>query len=300
MNAAPAVHMIPVEQIEILNSRERNRAVFQRDIVENIAHIGLKKPVTVSRRENGGATGKPYNLVCGQGRLEACIALGEKEIPAIVLEASEEDCLIMSLVENLHRRQVRPVELMREIGALKERGYANAEIARKTDLDPTFVGGVVRLLERGEDGLVGAVSLGKIPIGIAVKIAAVGEQETMNALQQLYEAGECKEVDLAKVKRVLERRVRWGKAMTGIDKKSGPTRQYTPESLMRVFQEEAERLKLTVRRGETIRNLLLMITSMFDILTRSDHFVTLLRAEGLDSMPNVLLAWMREHGRSER
>ncbi|MFN3077268.1 MAG: ParB/RepB/Spo0J family partition protein [Alphaproteobacteria bacterium] len=299
MNAAPAVQMVPVEQIEILNSRERNRAVFQRDILENIAHIGLKKPITVSRK-SGDEGGKSYNLVCGQGRLEACIALGAKEIPAFVLEASEEECLVMSLVENLHRRQIQPVEVMREIGKLKDRGYSNAEIARKIDLDPTFVGGVARLLEHGEDGLVSSVAMGRIPIGIAVKIAAVGESETMNALQQLYEAGECKDIDLGKVKRILERRVRWGKPMSGTDKKSGPSRSYTPEALTKVFQEEAERLKLTVRHGETIRNLLLMITSMLGILTQSDHFVTLLRAEGLDYMPGILVDWMREHGGFER
>ena len=47
--------------------------------------------------------GEVYDLVCGQGRLEAFVALGQNEIPAIVIEASEEDCYVMSLVENQWR-----------------------------------------------------------------------------------------------------------------------------------------------------------------------------------------------------
>ena len=114
MTDPPEIHMIPVDAITVLNPRSRNKRVFS-ELVTSIAHLGLKKPITVSRHR-----GEPgYDLVCGQGRLEAFITLGETEIPAIVIEASEEDCYVMSLVENLARRNPRSLELMREIGALK-------------------------------------------------------------------------------------------------------------------------------------------------------------------------------------
>jgi ParB family chromosome partitioning protein len=48
--AAPSAQMIPIAQINILNPRSRNRATFQ-DIVSNISNVGLKKPITVARRE---------------------------------------------------------------------------------------------------------------------------------------------------------------------------------------------------------------------------------------------------------
>ena len=57
-------------------------------------------PITVSLRENEPA-GPKYDLVCGQGRMEAFIALGHLEIPAIVVEISKEERLIRSLVENM-------------------------------------------------------------------------------------------------------------------------------------------------------------------------------------------------------
>ncbi len=111
------VEMIPVDAITVLNPRARNKRIFQ-ELVTSIANLGLKKPITVSRRPDGSG----FDLVCGQGRLEAFQALGQAVIPAMVIEASEEDCFVMSLVENLARRRHGPLELVREIGALKDRG----------------------------------------------------------------------------------------------------------------------------------------------------------------------------------
>jgi ParB family chromosome partitioning protein len=87
---APIVQMIPVNQINVLNPRSRNKFIFQ-SIVSNISNLGLKRPITVALRAepSDGKTydGKTYDLVCGQGRLEAFITLGQVEIPAIVKEA---------------------------------------------------------------------------------------------------------------------------------------------------------------------------------------------------------------------
>ena len=80
------VEMIPVDQITVINPRIRNRKIF-RQIVDSISMVGLKKPITVSRNHNGDDE-PPYQLVCGQGRLEAFISLGEREIPAIVVDVT--------------------------------------------------------------------------------------------------------------------------------------------------------------------------------------------------------------------
>ena len=61
-----AVTMVPVNRIEVLNSRERNNKIFN-DIVENIRSIGLKKPITVTQRPN--SDGEPVLLVCCVARL---------------------------------------------------------------------------------------------------------------------------------------------------------------------------------------------------------------------------------------
>ena len=98
--------LVPVNAITVVNPRVRNQKVFD-EITANIAELGLKRPITVAARELEGDSAPTYELVCGQGRLEAFKALGQSEIPAIVINASSEDCLVMSLVENLARRQHR-------------------------------------------------------------------------------------------------------------------------------------------------------------------------------------------------
>ena len=72
---AQVIQRIPTDAIAILNPRARNKKVFQ-ELVASIANLGLKKPITVSSRKDGDG----YDLVCGQGRLEAFIALGQKDI----------------------------------------------------------------------------------------------------------------------------------------------------------------------------------------------------------------------------
>jgi ParB family chromosome partitioning protein len=99
---APEVQMIPIEQINVLNPRSRNKVIFQ-GIVSNISNIGLKKPITLARRAQP-LDGKIYDLACGEGRLDAFIALGQTEIPALIEDATREDCFLISLVENLARR----------------------------------------------------------------------------------------------------------------------------------------------------------------------------------------------------
>jgi hypothetical protein len=76
------VKMIPIDQIRILNPRHRDRKKFE-VIVQSIKNLGLKKPIQVSLRSSQEEDEAGYDLVCGQGRIEAFIALGHKEIPAI-------------------------------------------------------------------------------------------------------------------------------------------------------------------------------------------------------------------------
>ena len=69
----PTVQLIPVDRITVPNPRERDRRVFH-EIVESISKVGLKQPITVTRASAGDEAAE-YVLVCGQGRLEAFVAL---------------------------------------------------------------------------------------------------------------------------------------------------------------------------------------------------------------------------------
>ena len=102
-STASEIRMISISAIIVLNPRVRNKKIFN-ELVTSIAHLGLKKPIAVSTRPDQAG----FDLVCGQGRLEAFMALGQTEIPAVVPEATEEDCFVMSLAENLRRHHSPP------------------------------------------------------------------------------------------------------------------------------------------------------------------------------------------------
>jgi ParB family chromosome partitioning protein len=175
--------LVPIDQVSVVNPRVRNQKSFD-EIVRNIAELGLKRPITVAKRDD--TAGIKYELVCGQGRLEAFKALGETEIPAVVVQASSEDCLVMSLVENLARRHHRSLDLLRDIQRLKKHGYSEREITVKTQLSIKYVHGVIRLLESTEHRLLRAVESGKIPVSVAVDIAEADDAGIQNVLKQAY------------------------------------------------------------------------------------------------------------------
>jgi ParB family transcriptional regulator, chromosome partitioning protein len=181
MTAKPAqkVEMIPIERITVINPRLRNKKIFK-SIVDNIAKVGLKRPITVTRRVE--ADGPYYDLVCGQGRLEAFQELGEERVPALVVAADKEDCLVASLVENCARRQHQAIDLLQDIGAMRKRGYGDPEIARRTGLSYDYVHQVAHLLENGEQRLLRAVESGYLPISVAIEIAEADDHGVQAAL----------------------------------------------------------------------------------------------------------------------
>lgn len=122
-----AIRMIPISKIRVLNPRARNKAKFS-DIVANIAALGLKKPITVSPRDDDSGA---YDLVCGQGRLEAFQALGQEEVPALVRDVPRHDRFIMSLVESIAR--CHPIKKYR-LGTLAE-GLPDSGSGRKGAAD---------------------------------------------------------------------------------------------------------------------------------------------------------------------
>ena len=282
--ASQVAEMIPIDLITVINPRIRNRKAFDA-MVDSIAELGLKRPITVAKRE--GDDGPCYDLVCGQGRLEAFQELGQTEIPAIVISASSEDCLVMSLVENLARRQHRTLDLLRDIKGLKDRGYSETQIARKTNLSMKYVRGVLRLLESGEHRLLRAVESGKIPVSVAVDIADAEDTKVQDVLRQAYENNLLRGGKLLAAKRLVEARQKHGKGQPGSDKRQ--KRPLSVESHLRTYQNDVERKQLLLRKATATRNELMFITEALRSLLNDENFVTLLRAESLATIPKNLM-----------
>jgi len=278
-----AVEMIPIERITVINPRVRNKKIF-REIVENISEIGLKTPITAARRDH--PDGPRYDVVCGQGRLEAYQILGQSEIPAFVIEAGAEDCLIMSLVENFARRQHRAIDLLHEIERLKRHGYSDSAIARKVGLTIEYVRGVIRLLETSEHRLLRAVEAGQIPVSIAVEIAGADDAGVQLVLQQAYEKKLLRGHKLIAAKRLIEQRRRRGKGLK--NNTSRRDQALSSNALVLAYREDVDRKRLLIRKAEATRNRLIFVTEAVRKLLADENFVTLLRAEKLDTVPQNL------------
>jgi len=291
MSQKPDTHKIQeieISRIHILNPRARNKKTFG-EMVENINRVGLKRPITVSPSKSKRPD-KDFDLVCGQGRIEAFLELDQTHIPAIIVNESEETVLLKSLVENLARRLHQPLDHLASIKSLLDKGYDAPTIAKKTGLASPYVYMIGVLLSKGEDRLLNAVELGHLPITVAIQIAQSPEEEQL-ALQEAYEKNDIRGEKLKIVQEVLEaRRLRGKSTRAKQGRKSSPERRkrLSGEDIVKIYKKEVERKQSLTRQAEKVTRQIHFITQSLKQLFDEDHFVTLLRAEGLTTMPKHL------------
>lgn len=282
----PELRMIPLDRIEVLNPRERNQRKFTA-IVENIGAIGLKKPVTVTPR-TGEDGAERYVLVCGEGRFKAFQQLGEAHIPALVITASDEDAFVMGLAENLARRRHQPLELLRGITLLRDKGNSAKEISRKTNLHETYVRQILELADKGEERLLAAVERGKMPITVAMLIVDAGDDDktVQGAMQDAYDSGELRGPQLMFAKKLVERRQFLGRSLA----RSTPRKaaDVTSSSLVRAYKTEVERQRLMIRKSSLVQQRLFFVYGALSKMFADENLVNILRLEGLDSLPKYL------------
>jgi ParB family chromosome partitioning protein len=278
--AQDAIVLIPIENIHIINPRVRNQIIAE-EIRQNIRSVGLKKPITVTPRKNG-KSGKKYDLVCGQGRLEAYIAAGEAEIPAIVREVSEEDAHIMSLVENIARRNNNALELLQSIKYLKSEGYADDAIAAKTNLGKDYIRDIIRLLEQGEEYLVNAVEKGRIPLYQALNIATEDDADVQKALAEAYESGALPGKKFVVMQKIISRRKHYGKGLSA--PQHGNTK-VSAEDLIADYEKGAKEKKQLLAQSNYIKHVLAYTSTALRQLLNDVHFTNQLKAVGLNEIP---------------
>ena len=277
--------MIPIERIRVLNPRPRDKKKFEQ-IIQSIKNLGLKKPIQVSLRSAEEGMEPGYDLVCGQGRMEAFLALGHKEIPAIVVEVSREERLLRSLVENMARRLPSRLALMNEIERLKADGYSNVEIGKKLDIADITVGGYIALKKAGEERLLDAAINGKIPLGVAMDIAKANSPELQRELLKGFESKELNQFAIRTVKRLIDQRRFVGKGRdTDADKKKSRT---NADSLINAFKRESQKQRLMVKKARLCDAKLVITVTALGKLLGDENFFNLLRAESLADIPQYL------------
>lgn len=157
-----AIQDIAVENVlpNPFQPREHFDAEALEQLKASIAEKGLVQPITV-RRYDGR-----YQLIAGERRLRAVRELGLSTIPAYVLDVtSDEEMLELSLIENIHREDLNPIEVARSYQRLIDECHlTQEEVAQKVGKDRSTVANFLRLLKlprRIQESLVnGELSMG--------------------------------------------------------------------------------------------------------------------------------------------
>jgi ParB family transcriptional regulator, chromosome partitioning protein len=127
------------------NPRQPRRAFDEAGLEElaaSIAEVGVLQPILV-RSADGG-----YELVAGERRLRAAQRAGLDQVPVMVVETDEGGSLERTLVENLHRSNLNPIEEAsgyREL--MRETGLSQDELAGKLHRDRSTIAHSLRLLD---------------------------------------------------------------------------------------------------------------------------------------------------------
>jgi ParB family chromosome partitioning protein len=216
--SAGGVLEIPVNQIEPspYQPRMQKDPSALRELAESIKVSGVMQPITVREVTAGivryvrdgdketvelkpGETFEPawagnqhrpeidpeavkYQLIAGERRWLASMLAGKETIPAIVRKVSNEQAAELSLIENLQREDLNPMEMAYAFNRLaNDFGLTQEEMAARTGKDRATVGNHMRLLKLPPDAQ-GFLSLGKISFGHAKVLMSLPNNDAMETV----------------------------------------------------------------------------------------------------------------------
>lgn len=145
----------PGEQVQIVKltkvepSREQPRKQFDADalqeLAESIKQFGVLQPLLVQKKEDY------YEIIAGERRWRASKLAGLKEVPVIVKEFTEQEAVEISLIENIQREDLNPIEEAMAYKRLMEEFHLKQDaIAERVSKSRTAVTNSMRLLKLGD------------------------------------------------------------------------------------------------------------------------------------------------------
>lgn len=172
---------IPVEQIDRNPFQTRTRFDEEKlaELTASVAASGVVQPIVV-RTIPGGR----YQLIMGERRWLASQRAGKPTIPAIVREVSDGQAMEMTIVENLQRADLNPMEQARAYQRLSHEFHLTQEqMATRTGKDRASVSNFLRLLKL-PDSVQTFVESGELSFGHARALLALEAQEAIAAAAQ--------------------------------------------------------------------------------------------------------------------
>ena len=216
-----------VSQIE--PNRSQPRKTFDEDALEELAdsirQYGLIQPIMVQKRDGY------YEIIAGECRWRACMKAGLKEVPVIIREYDDQKIMELSLIENLQREDLNPMEEARAYKRLMEEfGLTQEEIAGRVSKSRPVIANALRLLKLDER-VQAMVEQGEISMGHARALASVliPEEQYLIALKIMEE-----HLTVRDTEKII-------KNIGKVPKKKEPVQK--DESLERIYRELENRLK---------------------------------------------------------
>ncbi len=135
--------IIPVEDVKPNPYQPRSKIdeAEVKDLITSIKEKGIIEPLIVKRAAN------KFILAAGERRLRAAQLAGLKEVPAIIRDLTEQELLEIGLIENLHRKDLTPIEEARAYDELNKRfNMTHDQIAHLVGKDRSTITNTIRLL----------------------------------------------------------------------------------------------------------------------------------------------------------
>jgi len=166
------------------------------ELADSLRTSGLLQPLLVRR------LGNRYQLVAGERRWRAAKLAGLEEVPAIIRDVPDERLLETSLVENLQREDLNPIETAQAFHRLtSDLGLSHEEIARRTGKDRSTITNLLRLLKLPHD-VQQLVAEHRLSTGHARAILAL-EDESLQ--RQVAEKASSQGLSVRQVERLIQR-----------------------------------------------------------------------------------------------
>ena len=160
---------------EIEPNKDQARRNFDKaklnELAESIKKFGVLQPIIVTKKD------EYYEIIAGERRWRASIIAGLKEIPAIIKEDNEKDNAKISLIENIQRENLNPVERARGFTALiNEYELTIADLAKALGLNSTRIKENIELLKL-DDRVINYIEEGSLPESTAKVILEQEDKE---------------------------------------------------------------------------------------------------------------------------
>jgi ParB family chromosome partitioning protein len=178
--AGDTVREIPVELID--RNPYQTRTHFDEtalgELADSIKASGVVQPITVRKQ------GERFQLITGERRWLASQKAGKPTVPAIVRQVSNEQAMEITIIENLQREDLNPVEQARAYERLsREFSLTQEQMAQRTGKDRSSVANFLRLLKLPE-AVLKMVEGNQLTFGHAKALMGLDSPEAMTKLAQ--------------------------------------------------------------------------------------------------------------------